>query len=460
MKTRRFRLRHLPLSAAIAAAAIAAAALLTVSCAGTPAASPTAPGAPTPTPVAPNATAVSAASLSTAVADDEARLSFDFFWEQATTEPGSPGYGLVRDRWPGNPGVASIASTGFGLSALPIGVERGWITRAEGEDRARGTLNTFLAMESEHGFFFHFLDMKTAGRAWESEVSTIDTGLFLAGALTAGAYFGGDVAEKARALYERVDWTWFVDSRKNQLWMAYRPGKGFEGHWDFYAEQLILYVLAAGSPTHPVDPMLYDGFTRHRASYGSTEPFIHSWFGSLFTYQYSHAWVDFRGLRDRDGVDWFDNSTRAVRAQLQLAIDNPGKRKTLGPDSWGLSACDGPKGYNGLYGAPPSGYDNRQHVIDGTVPPSAAVGSIVFAPEASLAAMNHYRTFPRLWGKYGFQDAYNLDVSPEWFDTDVIGIDKGIGLLMIQNYETGLVWSTFMGIPEVQRGLARLGFTK
>lgn len=399
-----------------------------------------------------------AATLS-AVADEESQADFSFFWEQANSTPGSPGFGLIRDRWPGNPGIASIASVGFGLTAIPLGVERGWVTCAEAEARASGTLDTFLKLANEHGFFYHFLDMQTGARAWDSEVSIIDTGLFLAGALTAGRYFGGAIQEKAYALYQRVDWPWFVDAAKNQFWMAYRPGKGFEGHWDFYAEQLILYILAAGSEMHPVDPRLYDGFTRHRASYGDMPPFIHSWFGSLFTYQFSHAWVDFRQLTDRDGVNWFDNSVAAVKAQRQFAVDNPGKRATFGPDSWGLSASDGPGGYNGLYGAPPSGFDNRQHRIDGTVPPSAAIASIVFTPAESLAAMDHYRTFPSLWGKYGFVDAYNLDVSPPWFDTDVIGIDKGISLLMIENARDGLVWQIFMGADPVQAGLSRLGFT-
>jgi hypothetical protein len=159
-------------------------------------------------------------------------------------------------------------------------------------------------------------------------------------------------------------------------------------------------------------------------------------------------------------VDWFDNSVRATRAQRQLAVDNFRHSATLGPDSWGLSASDGPGGYNGLYGAPPSGFDNRQHVIDGTVPPSAAVGSIAFLTDEALAAIAHYRAVPGLWGRYGFIDAYNLDVSPAWFDPDVIGIDKGIGLLMVANAEDSLVWRQFMAVPAVKDGMARLGFAK
>lgn len=392
------------------------------------------------------------------LADEEAHASFNYFWDQANSDPSSPGYGLVRDRWPNNSSIASVASTGFGLTALVIGAERGWVSRSDAEARARGTLETFLRLRSEHGFFFHFLDMNTGKRAWECEVSIIDTGLFLAGALAAGKYFGGDILDKALTLYDQVEWPWFVDNAQNRFWMAYKPETGFGGHWDFYAEQLILYVLAAGSRTYPVDPRLYEGFTRHVAAYENMPPFIHSWFGSLFTYQYSHAWLDFRGLRDRSGVDWFENSVTAIQSQRQYAIDNCHAYQTFGPNSWGLSASDGPNGYNGRYGAPPSGYDNSAHFIDGTVPPSAAVGSIVFLRDEALSAITHYRSIPQLWGDYGFIDAYNLDKSPAWFDTDVIGIDKGIGLLMIANAEDELVWKIFMKLEVVQQGFTRLGF--
>lgn len=172
------------------------------------------------------------------------------------------------------------------------------------------------------------MNIDTGKREWNSEISSIDTGLLMNGVLTAGQYFGGDVQKKSEQLYERVEWPWFVDKGKNQFYMAYSPEKGFQGHWDFYAEQLSLYVLAAGSPTHPID--VYDGFTRHKASYKHSEPFIHSWFGSLFTHQFSHAWVDFRGLVDRDGVDWFNNSVVASQASRQFAIDLSEKFKGVG----------------------------------------------------------------------------------------------------------------------------------
>jgi hypothetical protein len=376
------------------------------------------------------------------VIEYEMRGSFNFFWERANTDASSPGYGLIRDRFPGSPGIASIASVGFGLTAYPIGVEKGYITFEEGYERANGTLDTLLDMERTEGFYYHFVDMQTGRRAWESEVSSIDTAILLMGVLTAGEYFGGEVADKANQIYDDVNWPWFVDESRNMFHMAYRPGQGYSGHWDFYAEQLMLYILAAGSDTHPIDPAVYDGFTRHYGKYGDGEGFIHSWFGSLFTYQYSHAWIDFREYRDQDGVNWFDNSVAASLAQVDFATDMADQYSTLGPNAWGLTASDGPNGYSGLYGAPPSGFDNNSHKIDDTVPPAGAIGSIIFVPQQAQAAMLNYYSIEQLQGDYGFLDAYNL--SENRFASDVIGIDKGISLLMLANFENDAVYEIMM----------------
>jgi hypothetical protein len=384
----------------------------------------------------------------------EMRGSFDFFWQQTNDDPNSVGFGLVRDRYPGSPGIASMAAVGFALTAYPIGVEKGYITLEQGFERANGTLDTLLRMERVHGFFYHFVDMKTGQRAWKSEVSSIDTALLMMGVLTAGEYFGGEVQQKAEQLYQSVEWTWFVDEDRQMFYMAYRPEEGFSGHWDFYAEQLILYILAAGSPTYPTDVQLYQQFTRHLARYDDGQPFIHSWFGSMFTYQFSHAWIDFRGRRDAQGVDWFENSVAAGRAQYQFAVNMDEKYLTLGPLSWGLSACDGPDGYNGLYGAPPSGYDNRAHVVDDTVPPYAAIASILFLPEEAGLAMQHYASLDALWGPYGLVDAYNL--SRKWYASDVIGIDKGVGLLMLANAEDNTVYQWTMRNRYIEHGLEQL----
>ncbi|MGC8801927.1 MAG: glucoamylase family protein [Chloroflexus sp.] len=412
---------------------------------------------PTATTMAPSVTPVPVTASDDEIIAYELRAAFDFFWEQANTDPASPGFGLIRDRYPGSTGIASIASVGFGLTALIVGVERGFITREQAYERALDTLQTLERMAVVEGFYYHFVDIKTGQRAWQSEVSSIDTAILLMGVLAAGQYFGGEVHTLTKTIYERVDWPWFLDPDRQMFYMAFTPEKGFSGHWDFYAEQLMLYVLAAGSPTHPVNETPYYTFIRHEGRYGAGDPFIHSWFGSLFTYQFSHAWIDFRGLVDRKGVDWHQNSVAASRAHYDFAVAMDAKYTTIGPTAWGLTACDGPNGYEGRYGAPPSGYDNRSHFIDDTVPPAGAIGSIIFTPEESLQAMRYYYSLERLKGRYGFFDAFNL--SRDWYATDVIGIDKGISLLMLVNYQDGLIHRVMMANPVIQTGLARLDFT-
>jgi hypothetical protein len=420
-----------------------------------PTASPTLAPAPTQTALptfTPTATVIPYTIEDVSAYEMKGALSF--FWEQANTDVNSPGYGLIRDRYPGNPGVASIASVGYGLTAYVIGVEKGYVTREDASDRASRTLDTLLSLDREEGFYYHFLDMATGKRAWNSEVSNIDTSILVMGVLTAGEYFGGEVQAKAKKIYDGINWPWYLDKDRNMFYMAYTPEKGFEGHWDFYAEQLMMYVLAAGSDTHPIDPSVYYSFTRDVASYEDGKSFIHSWFGSLFTYQFSHAWIDFRDTTDKKGVNWFDNSVEASRAQVAFATKMAPKYKTLGPNAWGLTACDGPDGYNGLYGAPPSGYDNNQHVVDDTIAPSSAIGSIIFVPEDSQRAMLNYYSIEKLKGQYGFVDAYNL--SKDWYDRDVIGIDKGISLLMLANYENDTVHQIVMKNVNILNGLKRL----
>ena len=392
------------------------------------------------------------------VIEFEMKGSFNFFWEQANTDINSAGFGLIRDRYPGSEGIASIASVGFGLTAYLIGIEKGYMSYQEGYDRVNKTLDTLLEMEREEGFFYHFVEMKTGKRAWNSEVSNIDTSILLMGVLSVGEYFGGEIETKANQLYDGVNWPWFVDESRDMFYMAYRPEKGFEGHWDFYAEQLMLYILAAGSESYPIDDSTYYGFTRHYAKFGEGKPYIHSWFGSIFTYQFSHAWIDFRGYTDKKGVNWFDNSVEASLAQVNFATAMDEKYNTLGPSAWGLSACDGPDGYNGLYGAPPSGYDNKSHFIDDTVPPHGAIGSIIFLPQQAQQAMFYYYSLDMLKGQYGFIDAFNL--SEDWYATDVIGIDKGITLLMLANYENNIVHEIMMKNEHILRGLDRLQINK
>ncbi len=390
----------------------------------------------------------------------EAKRSFEFFWNEANTNPDSPGYGLILDQ-SANKEVASIASVGFGLTAIIIGIERGWITREEGYERTKGTLKTFWNnVEHERGFFYHFLNMET-GKKNESFydcASIIDTSILLNGAITSAEYFGGEIAELFEKIYDRVDWMMYYDHSVNQFYMGYKPETGGFHHWDMYAEQMMQYILGVASETHPVPVKIYEGFERRLGEYGGYE-FYNSPGGSLFTHQYSHAWFDFNKYLDSDGIDWFENSVKASKANRQYCINEHGNFKTYHENSWGLTACSTPNGYGGP-GTPPY-HPNVTSKNDGTVAPSGAAGSIVFTPEESISAMEYYYgKHSKLWGEYGFVDAYNLDVTPEWYANHVIGIDKGITLLMIENYRSGLVWDLYMKNKVVQKGIKLLDWNK
>ena len=358
------------------------------------------------------------------------------------------------------PEVASIASVGYGLAALVIGAERKWISFSKAYNRANGTLHTFLNnMETTNGFFYHFIHMETAKREWNCEVSIIDTGIFICGAILAGEYFKGEVKEKAEKLYKNINWNWYRDETVNQFYMGYSPEQGFSGHWDMYAEQLMLYVLGVASPTFPIESSMYDDFKKPITDYGEIKNIIYTYCGTLFTYQYSHAWIDFRNRRDNNGINWFQNSIKATLANRKYCIENSKKYKTFGENSWGLTACVGPSGYSGEFGAMPA--MSKLEGNDGTISPSGAAGSIVFTPELSIQALEYYYNyFPELWGKYGFKDAYNLEGEKAWYAEECIGIDKGTSMLMIENYLTGLIWEYFMKNEYIQKGLQKLNITQ
>lgn len=389
----------------------------------------------------------------------ERRGSFDYFYYEANLDINSRGYGLIRDRSPHNSNICSIAAVGFGLVAMVIGVHRGYISYEEGESRVLNTLNTLLFNVPEiNGFFYHFMDMNTGKRVNKSEISIIDTGICICGALVASEYFGNEIKKKAKLLYERVNFNWFLDKGKNQFYMGYSPEKGFSGYWDFYAEQLILYFLGVSSPSHPIGEEVYYAFKRNYTSYNGGEKFINSWFGSLFTYQFSHAFLDFRGKVDKLGVNWFNNSVIATKASIDFSINMGHTYKGLSSNSWGLTPCDGPYGYEGRYGSIPSAILNDENLVDGTVPPCGALGSLVFTPEDSMWSLENYYNsyYERLWGKYGFKDSFNLDKN--WFAKDYVAIDKGITLMMIENHESSLIWEYFMNNAYIKESFSRLKF--
>ena len=393
---------------------------------------------------------------------EEEEDSFYFFWETQNTYTLLGGCGLIPDRYPSN-GLASIASVGFGLAAFVIGAEREYVTKAEAEERVILTLTYVNKLAKVHGFFYHFYYEKAGGVATGSEVSNIDTAIFLCGALLAGEYFGGEAETLALAIYDEVDWPWFVNKKTNNFYMAYdSSSEKFSGAWDTYAEQLMMYFLAAGSSTHPITKDVYYAFKRNKGSYKG-ETFINSWFGSIFTYQFSHAFVDFRGMLDKNNVNWFDNSVAATYANYNYCVDNPENFITYAKDQWGITACDTPTGYSGLLGTLPSGTGyTKMFTNDGTVCCAGAIGSLVFAPEIVMPVFRNYATLLNgsLVGDYGFKDAFNFDGSRVWVANSVIGIDKGITVMMIENYRSELIWKYFMKLDFMERAINVLEFTK
>ncbi|MBW3563335.1 MAG: Tat pathway signal protein [Acidobacteria bacterium] len=438
----------------------------------------------------PDATAI------TPFVNDLQKRSFGYFWDLTNEENG-----LTPDRWP-RESFSSIAAVGFALPVYAVGVERGWISREQARERVLTTLEFFMnaRMGPEargntgyQGFYYHFLDMDTGERFADTELSSIDTTLLLAGVLFSQSYFDQNHPDEARIrqlaedLYLRADWTYFL-TRPPLVSMAWRPERGFgRADWRGLNEAAVLYFLALGSPTHPVDPEAWDAWAstyQWRDFYG----YEHFNFAPLFGHQYSHIFVDFRGIQDEylreKGIDLFENSRRAVLSQREYAIDNPVGWRGYDSEIWGLTACDGPGDgqmvVNGetrqFWSYHARGAAATEIRDDGTIAPTAAAASIPFAPEVvipAIEAMN--RRYGRiLYQKYGFLDSFNPTITsnpsfelkhgridPElgWVDGDYLGIDQGPIVLMIENYRTGLVWEVMKKNPHLVRGLKRAGFS-
>ncbi len=398
----------------------------------------------------------------------ELRRSVGFFLEHTNRKPDSRGFGLTVDSTK-NPSIASIASTGFALTAWVIAVERGWLDRQATRELTRKTLRT-LAYSPAHqrGFFAHFLDMETGERYKKCEYSTIDTALCLNGVITAAAYFqeDGEISDLARLLLERADWGGLVFEADNctRFYMAYNPDfdgdyvgdkAGFIGQWDMAAEQKMMYLQAAPRLDPALAIRLYQGFRRDTGIYEG-QPIIINPGGNLFAYQFSEAWLDTARYLDADGVDWFENTRRAALANRAFCLENAARYKTYHANSWGLSAGDSPKGYR-VFGSMPC-LGQPEH--DGTVSIYAAVACLPFLPDLTLEMMQYlYRYHPQTWGKYGFYDAYNLDVSPPWYSQAVYAIDKGCSMIMIENHLSRLVWEVYTNSPYIQSALQILGFS-
>lgn len=362
--------------------------------------------------------------------------------------------GLTKDSSrTGSP--SSVAATGFALAAYAIAGSRGWIAPDYAYGRILTTLQT-LRHKAAHqeGFFYHFLDARTGKRVWGSEASSIDTALAVAGALLAAQYYPGTEAEKlAREIYERVNWKWMMNG-SDFICMGWTPESKFlPYYWDSYNELMLLVALAIGSPTFPVPPGAWERWLRpageyngHRVIYAST--------GALFTYQFSHAYIDFRDLDDQ-GINFFENSREATLANREYSLSLSGKYKGYSETSWGLSSSVGPGGYMAFGGKPGGGLQ------DGTIAPYSTLSSIVFTPELSTKAArffyDHYEK--ELYGNFGFKDAFNLDKG--WWASEYLGIDQGITLLMLENFlNGGIVWQKFMKLEAVQRWIELTGLKK
>ena len=379
------------------------------------------------------------------------KASFLFFWEQ-----GSSKTGMVKDRCnvhnDNQKAAASIAATGFGLTGLCIGDQRGFISNGAAVERVLVTLRfLWKKLPNHRGFFFHFANPDTGERMFDSEVSSVDTTILLCGILTCRQHFHHPaVTQLADLIFSRVDWTWLSEDT-SLLTHGWTPEIGFlPSRWDLYSELMMMYLLGMGSSAHPLKPETWNAWKRLTFEYDGMR-YIGS-FAPLFVHQYSQAWFDFRGKRDKF-ADYFQNSVTATEVHRRFCLELGKQFPDYSEDLWGVSASDSEHGYVAWGGPPATG------PIDGTIVPSAAGGSLPFLPADTMRVLKTIRTrYPAAWTKYGFINAFNP--LKNWYDSDVIGIDTGIILLMAENLRTGFVWDTFMKTAEAQRGMERAGFHK
>ena len=380
------------------------------------------------------------------------KQNFQYFWEQASSQTG-----LVRDRCNVltnvSAVVASIAATGFGLTALCIGQERGFISLPEARERVLVTLRfLWKKMPTHRGFFYHFADINTGERIWDSEVSSVDTSILLCGILTCRRYFEehSEISLLAYEIFNRVDWSWLSEDT-SLLPHGWTPEFGFLPYrWDYYSEMMMIYLLGLGSLTHPLPGEAWNAWKRTKFEFDGIR-YIGS-FAPLFVHQYSQAWFDFRDKRDAF-ADYFQNSAFATEAHRRFCLELARQFPDYSADLWGISASDSQKGYV-IWGGPP-----MMGPIDGTVVPSASAGSLPFLPQVVMRVLTNIKDhYPRAWSRYGFVNAFNP--LKNWYDSDVVGIDVGITMLMAENARTGFVWNTFMKNPEAERGMERAGFKK
>lgn len=375
--------------------------------------------------------------------EKEMRGGLSFFKE------GMGADGLVRDRYPRDKDLSSIASSGFALAAFAIGAHYGLMEEQEARTLTNKILLGAAKLNKESGFFYHFYDMGSAQQKPFSELSDIDSCLFFMGCLVAANYFGGEVAEEAYRLVDEAVWPIWISLDTPYLYMGKRNGR-FYSYWQDYAEQLMIYVLGAGAKNHDyrLNKSFYDLFARPIGSFDGYT-FVHSSMNGLFVYVFSQLFIDFRNKKDEKGFDWHDNSRKAILADWSFCHQNVQGSLSY-KKGWGLSACDGPDGYCGDYGCPPG----MNYKSDGTVAIYCAFASLPFAPREAMRAIKYYDSEPSLASPYGLIDSYNLDRA--WRDDGVIGIDKGIELIGISNYVDEFIWSLLKKEERILEGLAAL----
>jgi len=408
------------------------------------------------------------------------RAAFDYFIKFA-----NPANGLIADSSRAD-SPCSIAVTGFGLTSYVVGVERGWISREDAIHRTLKTLEFFWNSPSGsgdnvtgyNGFFYHFLDMHTGLRVWDCELSMIDTALLIAGMLTVGIYFSGSNPDECRIrelsdqLYRRVDWEW-ARNKGNSLSQGWKPGCGFLHYgWDGYNEGMILYTLAMASPSHPLHP---DGYKEWGLTYQWENIYGHDvlYAGPLFIHQFSHAWIDFRGIRDvfmrEKCSDYFQNSRSATFIQREYGRLNPLRFAGYNENCWGLSAGDGPAGKTVRIAQrerPCFGYSARGAPFgpdDGTINPAVIAGAIPFAAEIAIPALKHIiETYPYVIQEHRIPGGFNASVKTvdghAWVAEDYFGLDQGAIVLMIENTRSNLIWNLLHQCPYIVSGLKRAGF--
>jgi hypothetical protein len=408
------------------------------------------------------------------------RAAFEYFLEASTA-----GNGLVADNSRADAPV-SIAVVGFALSSYPVAVERGWLGRADAVQRSLAALRFFRDCDQSgspeatgyKGFYFHFLDARTGARVWRSELSMIDTALFIAGALTAGMYFDRETSDEtelravADMLFRRIDWRWAQDGAET-LRQGWKPECGFLHYgWEGYDEAIVLYVLALGSPTHRLEGDCYHAWT---ATYQWENLYGHDFLygGPMFVHQFSHAWIDFRGIQDRfmreKRSDYFENSRRATLVQQEYAQRNPNEFAGYDQHCWGLTACDGPTDEQpDMIGEPRRlfGYAARGVPYgpdDGTLAGWASLASLPFAPDMALDAVREMQwRFPEMRSQSRYASGFNPSLANAegraWVSPGHFGLDQGIVVMMIENYRTGLIWRLMRDCPYVRTGLRRAGF--